>query len=169
VINCARGGHQVEPDIIAALDSGHLRGASLDVFNTEPLPDTSPLWSHPKIRISPHNAAMTDPASFMAHVANTILRMDKGLPPENLVDFNGADNGGTDLGAWSPKITFPSEGSYVLVMNVGGPGGLDANYLVVDVTSATGGGCATAPAGSAAGAGVLLLAGLATALRRRSA
>jgi glyoxylate/hydroxypyruvate reductase A len=87
LINCARGGHQVEADIIAALDSGHLRGASLDVFNTEPLPDTSPLWSHPKIRISPHNAAMTDPASFMAHVANTILRMDKGLPPENLVDF----------------------------------------------------------------------------------
>lgn len=87
VINCARGGHQVEPDIIASLDAGQLRGASLDVFATEPLPETSPLWSHPKIRISPHNAAMTDPASFMAHVANTILRMDKGLPPENLVDF----------------------------------------------------------------------------------
>lgn len=87
VINCARGGHQVEADIIAALDSGHLRGASLDVFATEPLPDTSPLWSHPKIRISPHNAAMTDPASFMAQVANTIRRMDQGLPPENLVDF----------------------------------------------------------------------------------
>jgi glyoxylate/hydroxypyruvate reductase A len=87
IINCARGGHQVEADIIAALDSGRLRGASLDVFNTEPLPDTSPLWSHPKIRISPHNAAMTDPASFMAHVAATIRRMDQGLPPENLVDF----------------------------------------------------------------------------------
>lgn len=91
------------------------------------------------------------------------------IKPENLVDFNGDDNGGTDLGAWSPKITFPSEGSYVVVMNVGGPGGLDASYLVVDATSATGGGCSTAPAGSAAGAGVLLLAGLATALRRRSA
>lgn len=87
IINCARGGHQVEADIIAALDSGHLRGASLDVFATEPLPEASPLWTHPKIRISPHNAAMTDPASFMAHVAATIRRMDQGLPPENLVDF----------------------------------------------------------------------------------
>ncbi|MEQ1755257.1 MAG: glyoxylate/hydroxypyruvate reductase A [Micropepsaceae bacterium] len=87
VINCARGGHLVESDLIQALDSEQLRGASLDVFQTEPLPETSPLWQHPKILISPHNAAMTDPGSFMEHVAATIRRMDKGLPPENLVDF----------------------------------------------------------------------------------
>lgn len=87
VINAARGGHLVEADLIAAIDRGHLRGASLDVFNTEPLPQTSPLWSHPKIVITSHSAAFTDPASFMRQVATTIQRIDQGLPPENLVDF----------------------------------------------------------------------------------
>jgi glyoxylate/hydroxypyruvate reductase A len=87
VINCARGGHLVEEDLIAALDSEQLRGATLDVFQTEPLPATSPLWSHPKVVMTPHTASMTDPASFMRNVAETIRRMDRGLPPENLVDF----------------------------------------------------------------------------------
>lgn len=87
IINCARGGHLIEEDLIAALDSGHLRGATLDVFQTEPLPDTSPIWTHPKIVVSPHVAAATDRESFMRHVANTIRRMDRNLPPENLVDF----------------------------------------------------------------------------------
>ena len=87
VINCARGGHLIEDDIVAALDSNHLRGATLDVFQIEPLPEASPLWTHPKIIVTPHAAAVTDPASFMGHVARTIKRMDEGLPPENLVDF----------------------------------------------------------------------------------
>lgn len=87
VINCARGGHLVEADLIAALDSNHLRGATLDVFQTEPLPPDNPLWSHPKVVVTPHSAAVTDPAAFMTHVANTIRRMDRNLPPENLVDF----------------------------------------------------------------------------------
>lgn len=87
IINCARGGHLVEADILATLDAGHLRGASLDVFVTEPLPKASPLWDHPKVLVSPHSAAATDPESFMTHVATTIRRMDQGLPPENLVDF----------------------------------------------------------------------------------
>jgi glyoxylate/hydroxypyruvate reductase A len=88
VINCARGGHLVEADLIAALDSDHLRGATLDVFQTEPLPDTNPLWNHPKVVVTPHVAAMTDPESFMRHVANTIRRMDQGLAPEHVVDFS---------------------------------------------------------------------------------
>ena len=87
IINCARGGHIIEHDLIAALDSGHLRGATLDVFQTEPLPDTSPLWTHPKIVVSPHVGASTDREAFMRHVADTIRRMDQNLPPENLVDF----------------------------------------------------------------------------------
>lgn len=87
VINCARGGHLIEDDVVAALDSNHLRGATLDVFQIEPLPEASPLWMHPKIIVTPHAAAVTDPASFMSHVARTIQRMDEGLPPENLVDF----------------------------------------------------------------------------------
>lgn len=87
IVNAARGGHVVEPDLIKALDSGHLRGATLDVFSAEPLPATSPLWSHPKVVMTAHSAAFTDPASFMRQVATTIRRMDDGLPPENLVDF----------------------------------------------------------------------------------
>jgi glyoxylate/hydroxypyruvate reductase A len=87
IINCARGGHLIEEDLIAALDSGHLQGATLDVFQTEPLPDTSPLWAHPKIVVTPHNAAATDREAFIRHVADTIRRMDQNLPPENLVDF----------------------------------------------------------------------------------
>ena len=87
IVNAARGGHVVEDDLIKALDSGHLRGAMLDVFSTEPLPPESPLWSHPKIVMTAHSAAFTDPASFMGQVANTIRRMDQGLPSENLVDF----------------------------------------------------------------------------------
>lgn len=87
IVNAARGGHVVEEDLVKALDSGHLRGATLDVFSAEPLPATSPLWSHPKIVMTAHSAAFTDPESFMRQVANTIRRMDEGLSPENLVDF----------------------------------------------------------------------------------
>lgn len=87
IVNAARGGHVVEEDLIHALDSGHLRGATLDVFSAEPLPATSPLWSHPNIVMTAHSAAFTDPESFMRQVASTIRRMDEGLPPDNLVDF----------------------------------------------------------------------------------
>lgn len=88
VINAARGGHLVEQDLLAFLDTGHLRGATLDVFSQEPLPPDSTIWSHPKIVVTPHSAAATDPAAFMAHVARTITRVDEGLAPENLVDFS---------------------------------------------------------------------------------
>jgi glyoxylate/hydroxypyruvate reductase A len=87
VINCARGSHVVEADLIAALDAGHLTGATLDVFETEPLPEEHPFWTHPKVVITPHVASMTDPAAFMRGVAETIRRMERGLPPENVVDF----------------------------------------------------------------------------------
>ena len=88
LVNAARGGHLIEEDLVSALDSGHMRGATLDVFASEPLPDTNPLWVHPKVVVTPHSAAATDPAAFMAHVARTISRVDEGLPPENLVDFS---------------------------------------------------------------------------------
>ena len=60
LINAGRGGLQVEADILAALDSGVLKGASLDVFEREPLPADSRLWAHPAVYVSPHNAAISD-------------------------------------------------------------------------------------------------------------
>lgn len=86
VINVARGGHLVENDLIAAIDSGHLSGAALDVFQTEPLPETSPLWSHPKITVTPHVAAISDPRVMVRNAVDGIARHKKGLALENLVD-----------------------------------------------------------------------------------
>lgn len=87
VINAARGGHLVEQDLIGALDCGHLAGAVLDVFETEPLPTASPLWSHPKITVTPHVAAMTDPVIAGRTIADAIARHLKGEGLENLVDY----------------------------------------------------------------------------------
>ena len=86
LINAGRGGLQFETDILAALDDGTLTGASLDVFETEPLPAESPLWSHPKIYITPHNAAQSDPRALTKYVIAQIERDERGLPLENVVD-----------------------------------------------------------------------------------
>jgi glyoxylate/hydroxypyruvate reductase A len=86
VINVARGGHLVDEDLIAALDSGHLAGATLDVFHTEPLPETSPLWSHPKITVTPHIAAISEPRVAAQYVADRIARFERGEPLDNIVD-----------------------------------------------------------------------------------
>jgi glyoxylate/hydroxypyruvate reductase len=66
LINAGRGALQVDADILAALEEGSLAGATLDVFPTEPLPVTSPLWVHPKVTITPHNAATSDPRALVA-------------------------------------------------------------------------------------------------------
>ena len=87
VINAARGGHLAEDDLVAAIDSGHLAGATLDVFETEPLPATSPIWTHPKITVTPHIAAMTDPRIASRTVADAIAGHMKGAKLDNLVDF----------------------------------------------------------------------------------
>jgi len=86
VINVARGGHVVEADLIAALDSGHLSGAVLDVFDTEPLPENSPLWSHPKITVTPHVAAISQPAVAAQFVLDGIAKFERGEKPDNIVD-----------------------------------------------------------------------------------
>ncbi|WMI89101.1 glyoxylate/hydroxypyruvate reductase GhrA [Escherichia coli] len=68
VLNLARGVHVVEDDLLAALNSGKLKGAMLDVFNREPLPQESPLWVHPRVAITPHVAAVTRPTgSYHVH------------------------------------------------------------------------------------------------------
>ncbi len=69
VINGARGGHLIEPDLVAALDSGQVSFALLDVFAVEPLPKESPLWSHPKVRLTPHVASMTTLESAADQIA----------------------------------------------------------------------------------------------------
>jgi glyoxylate/hydroxypyruvate reductase A len=86
LINAGRGGLQVESDLLAALDDGTLAAATLDVFETEPLPAASPLWSHPKVTVSPHNAADTDPDAISVYVAAQIARHERGEPLQNVVD-----------------------------------------------------------------------------------
>jgi len=86
VVNAGRGGLQVETDIFAALESGVLKGASLDVFEREPLPPDSPLWSHPAVFVSPHNSAISEPSAVVAAVARQIEAFERGEPLRNVVD-----------------------------------------------------------------------------------
>jgi glyoxylate/hydroxypyruvate reductase A len=86
LINAGRGGLQVEADILAALKSGALKGASLDVFEREPLPGDSRLWSHPAVYVSPHNAAISSPEAIAALVARQIEADERGEPLDHAVD-----------------------------------------------------------------------------------
>ena len=86
VVNCARGGHLVEEDLLAALDRGHIAGATLDVFQREPLPADHPFWTHPKIRVTPHIAGITNPRTTAPQIVENIRRLSKGLPLLNPVD-----------------------------------------------------------------------------------
>lgn len=85
-INAGRGGSQVEADIVASINDGTLHGASLDVFEQEPLPLESPLWSMDKVFITPHAAAASDVAALFRHVRRQIERLEGGKPLEHLVD-----------------------------------------------------------------------------------
>jgi glyoxylate/hydroxypyruvate reductase A len=86
LLNAGRGGLQVEADILAALDSGALKGASLDVFETEPPPADSRLWTHPAVVLSPHNAAISSPDATARAIAEQILAHERGQPLRHLVD-----------------------------------------------------------------------------------
>jgi glyoxylate/hydroxypyruvate reductase A len=86
LINAGRGGLQVEDDILAALDDGTLAAATLDVFATEPLPPDSRFWSHPKVTLSPHNAADTDADAISRYVADQIAAFERGEKLANVVD-----------------------------------------------------------------------------------
>jgi glyoxylate/hydroxypyruvate reductase A len=74
LVNVARGAHLVEADLIAALDSGQLAGATLDVFGEEPLPPGNPLWRHPKVLVTPHVASYSLPATGAEGVVENIRR-----------------------------------------------------------------------------------------------
>ncbi|MGE3831094.1 MAG: 2-hydroxyacid dehydrogenase, partial [Parvibaculaceae bacterium] len=86
IINAGRGKQQVEGDILSALDSGALHAVTLDVFQTEPLAPESPFWTHPKVTLTPHAAADSDPSTISAYVLRQIRRHQAGLPVENLID-----------------------------------------------------------------------------------
>jgi glyoxylate/hydroxypyruvate reductase len=86
LINAGRGGLQDEADILRALDDGTLGAASLDVFETEPLPSDSPFWNHPKVVLTPHNAADTDPDAISVYVAEQIAAFERGEKLINVVD-----------------------------------------------------------------------------------
>ncbi|MGC1554006.1 MAG: glyoxylate/hydroxypyruvate reductase A [Bradyrhizobium sp.] len=86
LINAGRGGLQNEADILSCLDDGTLGAVSLDVYATEPLPLDSPFWTHPKVVLTPHNAADTDPDEISKYVARQIDRFESGETLENLVD-----------------------------------------------------------------------------------
>jgi glyoxylate/hydroxypyruvate reductase A len=86
LINAGRGALQVDADIISALDQGLLAGATLDVFPTEPLPVSSPLWVHPKVTVTPHNAAASTPRAIVANVLRQIDRHEIGIPLDHVVD-----------------------------------------------------------------------------------
>ena len=87
VVNAARGRHIVDEDLIAAIDSGHIAGATLDVQRTEPMPDDHPFWFHPRILTFPHVAAITIARSCAPQVAENYQRMKDGRPLLNLVDL----------------------------------------------------------------------------------
>ncbi|CCK02117.1 Putative 2-hydroxyacid dehydrogenase YcdW [Cronobacter sakazakii 701] len=86
VLNLARGVHLVEEDLLAALERGKIKGAMLDVFHQEPLPADSPLWRHPRVRITPHVAAVTRPEEAVAFIAQSIARIERGDIPQGQVD-----------------------------------------------------------------------------------
>jgi glyoxylate/hydroxypyruvate reductase A len=88
LINVARGGHVVVPDLIEVLDSGHLAHAYLDVFVPEPLPADSPLWKHPAVSVFPHIAALTEPRTSVAKIAENVELVRQGKLPRNTVDFS---------------------------------------------------------------------------------
>ncbi|WP_114944662.1 2-hydroxyacid dehydrogenase [Microvirga calopogonii] len=86
LINAGRGKLQVESDILACLDDGTLMAATLDVFETEPLPESSPLWTHPRVTITPHNSATSEPEATARYIAQQIRRHEAGEAFENVVD-----------------------------------------------------------------------------------
>jgi len=86
VINVSRGRVLVETDLVTALDAGHLAGAALDVYATEPLPAASPLWRHPKLLCTPHIAAEPRPEIAAGQFVDNLRRARAGLPLVNVVD-----------------------------------------------------------------------------------
>jgi glyoxylate/hydroxypyruvate reductase A len=78
VINVARGAHLVDDDLLALLDNGHLAGATLDVFRTEPLPAAHPFWRHAKVTLTPHTSARTLREQSVAQIVGKMAALARG-------------------------------------------------------------------------------------------
>jgi|SRR5581483_8707736 len=87
LINAGRGGLQIDAEILESLEAGELYAASLDVFEAEPLPHSSPLWAHPRVVITPHNAAESAPVAIVRYALRQIAAQRSGAPLENIVDL----------------------------------------------------------------------------------
>jgi len=86
IINVSRGAHLVESDLLQALDSGHLNSATLDVFDTEPLPAEHPFWGHPQILVTPHVGSLIDPVAGGKAIAANVRKFLAGEPVSDMVD-----------------------------------------------------------------------------------
>jgi len=86
VINVARGAHLVDEDLVTLIDRGHLSGATLDVFRTEPLPQSHPFWHHPKITVTPHTSARTLRDESIAQIVGKIQALERGEPVAGIVE-----------------------------------------------------------------------------------
>ena len=86
LINAGRGGLQRDAEVYAALEAGELYAASLDVFEREPLPQDDPFWAHPRVVVTPHNAAESDPTAIVRYALAQIQKHGQGKSLPNLVD-----------------------------------------------------------------------------------
>ena len=86
LVNCGRGGHLVQDDLLRALDAGQLSAAVLDVCEPEPLPASHPLWTHPRVMLTPHIASMTQPETAVDVVLDNVRRHRSGQPLTGLVE-----------------------------------------------------------------------------------
>lgn len=86
VINVARGAHLVDEDLLALMDSGHVAGATLDVFRTEPLPKDHAFWNHPRIAVTPHTSARTLREESIAQIARKVTALERGEQVAGVVD-----------------------------------------------------------------------------------
>lgn len=86
LIQLGRGQHLVDEDLLSALDSGQIGGASLDVFHTEPLPRDHPFWTHPNVIVTPHEASVTSPKAVTDALVRSVQEIDNGQHPTAAVD-----------------------------------------------------------------------------------
>ncbi|MFK7861989.1 MAG: 2-hydroxyacid dehydrogenase [Granulosicoccus sp.] len=86
IINCARGQHLVDVDLLNALDEEQLSGALLDVFHHEPLADNHPFWSHPRVTVTPHEAARSLMDESVTQIMRSIGQVENGINPDGLID-----------------------------------------------------------------------------------